>query len=72
MSNPNLNSDKESLNIVDREFENNIRPAVINDFAGQSPISRETPPEVSSSSARSDRHSDHQHREGISDDCSQL
>jgi Holliday junction DNA helicase RuvB len=38
MSNPNLNSNKESLNIVDREFENNIRPAVINDFAGQSPI----------------------------------
>jgi len=38
MSNPNLNSNKESLNIVDREFENNIRPSVINDFAGQSPI----------------------------------
>ena len=38
MSNPNLNNNKESLNIVDKEFENNIRPAVINDFAGQSPI----------------------------------
>jgi holliday junction DNA helicase RuvB len=38
MSNPNLNSNKESLSIVDKEFENNIRPSVINDFAGQSPI----------------------------------
>ena len=38
MSNPNLKSDKESMSIDDKEFENNIRPSVINDFAGQSPI----------------------------------
>ncbi len=38
MSNPNLKSDKESMSVDDKEFENNIRPSVINDFAGQSPI----------------------------------
>jgi Holliday junction DNA helicase RuvB len=38
MSNPNLNSNKESLTSVDKEFENNIRPAQIADFAGQGQI----------------------------------
>src|ERR1041385_6452521 len=38
MGNPNLNSDKENLSAVDKEFENNIRPAHIEDFAGQSQI----------------------------------
>jgi holliday junction DNA helicase RuvB len=38
MANPNLNSDKEQLNSVDKEFENNIRPAQINDFSGQDQI----------------------------------
>lgn len=35
MANPNLHSEKESLTAADREFENNIRPAAIADFAGQ-------------------------------------
>ena len=35
MANKNLNSDKESLTAADKEFENNIRPAQIEDFAGQ-------------------------------------
>jgi Holliday junction DNA helicase RuvB len=38
MSNPNLNSDKENLSTADKEFENNIRPAHIAEFAGQSQI----------------------------------
>lgn len=38
MSNPNLNSDKDFLTAVDKEFENNIRPSVIADFSGQSQI----------------------------------
>jgi Holliday junction DNA helicase RuvB len=38
MSNPNLNSDKELLTTAEKEFENNIRPAQIDDFAGQSQI----------------------------------
>jgi Holliday junction DNA helicase RuvB len=38
MSNPNLNTDKEFLNAADKEFENNIRPREIDDFAGQSQI----------------------------------
>jgi Holliday junction DNA helicase RuvB len=38
MSNQNLNSDKEQLAVVDKEFENNIRPAQINDFSGQEQI----------------------------------
>jgi Holliday junction DNA helicase RuvB len=35
MSNLNLNTDKSSLSPADREFENNIRPAQISEFAGQ-------------------------------------
>jgi holliday junction DNA helicase RuvB len=35
MTNPNLGSDSQSLSAADREFENNIRPAQIADFAGQ-------------------------------------
>ena len=38
MSNPNLNSDKELLTPADKEFENNIRPSQIEDFAGQPQI----------------------------------
>lgn len=38
MANPNLNSSKDSLSAVDKEFENNIRPSHIEDFAGQSQI----------------------------------
>jgi holliday junction DNA helicase RuvB len=38
MANPNLNTDKASLTAVDKEFENNIRPAVIEDFSGQNQI----------------------------------
>lgn len=38
MSNPNLNSNKELLTTAEKEFENNIRPAQIDDFAGQSQI----------------------------------
>ena len=35
MANPNLHTDKELLSPADKEFENNIRPAAIADFAGQ-------------------------------------
>ena len=35
MSNPNLTPDNNFLTPVDKEFENNIRPAQIDDFAGQ-------------------------------------
>jgi Holliday junction DNA helicase RuvB len=35
MPNPHLSSDKEQLSAVEREFENNIRPAQISEFAGQ-------------------------------------
>jgi Holliday junction DNA helicase RuvB len=35
MANPNLNNDKESMSSADAEFENNIRPAAIDDFSGQ-------------------------------------
>jgi len=35
MSNLNLNNDKQALSASDKEFENNIRPAVIEDFSGQ-------------------------------------
>src|ERR1044071_6794102 len=35
MSNPNLNIKKDSLNLAEAEFENNIRPKEIEDFAGQ-------------------------------------
>jgi Holliday junction DNA helicase RuvB len=38
MPNPNLSSEKDSLSPVDKEFENNIRPAHISDFAGQEQI----------------------------------
>lgn len=38
MPNPNLNSDKEFLSASDKEFENNIRPSQIADFAGQNQI----------------------------------
>ena len=38
MSNDNLNADVRSLNASDKEFENNIRPSVIADFAGQEQI----------------------------------
>jgi holliday junction DNA helicase RuvB len=38
MSNPNLNSGNENLSAADREFENNIRPAHIAEFAGQAQI----------------------------------
>jgi len=35
MANPNLNTDKPELNAAEVEFENNIRPREIDDFAGQ-------------------------------------
>ncbi len=38
MSNPNLNSGKEALAPVDKEFENNIRPNIIAEFSGQTQI----------------------------------
>jgi len=38
MSNSNLNSNKDQLSSADAEFENNIRPSVINDFSGQPQI----------------------------------
>ena len=38
MANPNLNSEAEFLNSADKEFENTIRPSVINDFSGQPQI----------------------------------
>lgn len=38
MANPNLNNDKHSLNTAEKEFENTIRPAVMDEFAGQSQI----------------------------------
>ena len=38
MGNPNLNSDKSGLSASDKEFENNIRPSHIEDFAGQAQV----------------------------------
>jgi len=38
MANPNLNKEKNNLTSVDKEFENNIRPAHIKEFAGQEQI----------------------------------
>lgn len=38
MSNPNLNNDKKGLNAADAEFENNIRPAALEEFSGQQQI----------------------------------
>ena len=35
MTNPNLGSDKQNLTAAEKEFENNIRPAHINEFVGQ-------------------------------------
>jgi Holliday junction DNA helicase RuvB len=35
MANPHLSSDKDQLSAVEREFENNIRPGQISEFAGQ-------------------------------------
>ena len=38
MANPNLNSEAENLNSAEKEFENTIRPAAIDDFSGQAQI----------------------------------
>ncbi|WP_028786554.1 Holliday junction branch migration DNA helicase RuvB [Terrimonas ferruginea] len=38
MANPNLDTNKSSLSAADKEFENNIRPASILEFSGQSQI----------------------------------
>jgi Holliday junction DNA helicase RuvB len=38
MENPNLNKDKTGLSAADKEFENNIRPSQIKEFAGQEQI----------------------------------
>lgn len=38
MQNPNLNTEKEILSPADKEFENNIRPTVIEEFSGQGQI----------------------------------
>src|SRR5829696_9101822 len=38
MANPNLNTEKETLTQVDKEFENGIRPSQIAEFSGQSQI----------------------------------
>lgn len=38
MGNPNLNTEKHQLTAADKEFENNIRPSHIADFAGQDQI----------------------------------
>jgi Holliday junction DNA helicase RuvB len=38
MANSNLNTNKEFLTAADKEFENNIRPAVIGEFSGQQQI----------------------------------
>jgi Holliday junction DNA helicase RuvB len=38
MPNQNLNTDRESMTAADKEFENNIRPAVIEEFSGQAQI----------------------------------
>src|SRR3978361_64506 len=38
MINQNLNTDKELLSPADKDFENNIRPAVIEEFSGQAQI----------------------------------
>lgn len=38
MANPNLNNEKGNLSAADKEFENNIRPSQISDFAGQDQI----------------------------------
>lgn len=38
MANPNLNNQSEFLNSAEKEFENTIRPAAIDDFSGQGQI----------------------------------
>jgi Holliday junction DNA helicase RuvB len=38
MANPNLNTEKETLTQVDKEFENGIRPKQIDEFSGQPQI----------------------------------
>lgn len=38
MQNPNLNTDQAKLSASDKEFENNIRPSVIDQFSGQQQI----------------------------------
>src|SRR5690242_3397156 len=38
MPNANLNGNKENLTAIDKEFENNIRPSHIEEFAGQAQI----------------------------------
>jgi holliday junction DNA helicase RuvB len=38
MNNQNLNTDKQLLTADDKEFENNIRPAVIEEFSGQAQL----------------------------------
>ena len=38
MANPNLNNDTDKLSSAEKEFENTIRPAAIDDFSGQSQI----------------------------------
>src|SRR6187397_3450046 len=38
MANPNLDNSKDFLTPADKEFENNIRPAVIEEFSGQAQI----------------------------------
>ncbi len=38
MQNQNLNKEKEVLTPADKEFENNIRPAIIEEFSGQAQI----------------------------------
>ncbi len=38
MANPNLNNEKGALNSAEKEFENTIRPSVIDDFSGQPQI----------------------------------
>ncbi|MFZ1530331.1 MAG: Holliday junction branch migration DNA helicase RuvB [Ferruginibacter sp.] len=38
MANPNLNNDAAGLSAAEREFENNIRPAVMDQFSGQRQI----------------------------------
>jgi Holliday junction DNA helicase RuvB len=38
MANNNLNTEKEGLSSADKEYENNIRPAIIEEFSGQGQI----------------------------------